>query len=144
MAHSKPIAAHVAAFQVASSLTEARAGLAHAAGEAVKARYSLAYFQALRETEAIERAGGEKLLGANEAARARALVIALAEDANYQAEREYAAECELDERMAEVDVQAQQDQLKILLACLGAGITEIDPDLLWLGLPPTGEGKSEQ
>lgn len=136
---AKQIAAHVAAFRVSGSLVEARAGLAHAASEAAKARYSLAYFQALREAEAIERAGGEKLLGANDAARARALVIALAEDANYQGEREYCDECALDERMAEVDVQAQKDQLNILLACLDAGITEIDEDLLWLGLPATAE-----
>jgi len=130
----RKVAVHAAAFQVAASLTEARAGLATAAGELAKANYSLAYFRAMHETAAFETAG-EKALGSNEAARARALTIALAEDPNYQAERDYHTECELDLRMAEVDVQAQKDQLNILLACLDAGITDIEESLLWLGLP---------
>jgi len=135
--NGRKVAVHAAAFRVAASLTEARAGLATAAGELAKANYSLAYFRAMRETAAIEAAGGEKALGSNKASRERALTVALAEDPDFQAERDYHAECDLELRMAEVDVQAQKDQLNILLACLDAGITDIEESLLWLGLPMT-------
>lgn len=135
MDYNHTLPTHVAAFRVAARLAEARAELAHTTSEKIQADYSLASLRALHEQQAIDQAGGDKALGTNAEARARALTLALAADADYQAEVAYGQECELAVRMSDVELHAHRDQLSILLACLDAGITEIDEDLLWLGLP---------
>lgn len=135
MNHNHTIPTHVAAFRVAAKLAEARAELAYTTSEQMKAEYGLRGLRALHEQQAIEQAGGDKALGANAEARERALTLALQADVDYQAEVDFGQECDLAVRMSDVEVHAHREQLSILLACLDAGIAEIDEELLWLGLP---------
>ena len=74
--------------------------------------------EALAQQRAIEAAGGEKALGTNQAARDRALRIALAEDEGYRQAQELYRSAYLEARKAEADMLAEVERLKVLRTAL--------------------------
>lgn len=97
----------------------------------------LAIAKAQAEQAAIAAAGDEKALGSNEAARQRALTIALANDAEYQAVVKAVRDLETDADRQQCDLETYQDRrrewewtirLRLAEALDGRAISSDEPD----------------
>ena len=72
--------------------------------------------EAQAEARAIEAAGSEKALGENEAARKRALLIAVESDAGYHVALEEQTLAETHKALAQADLEALQNRIKLYRA----------------------------
>jgi len=119
----------LAALDLAGRLGTARAALATCTADVLACERELAQHKALAELALIATvAGDEKQLGANEDARKRAYLLHLEQDARYRDARADLDAAELERRMTEVEVKLLSDQLSILLAALGAGVSDLPAD----------------
>jgi hypothetical protein len=116
---------------MATGLPDLRKRLAAAQIGARNEREDLRVIQARAETRAIEAAGGEKQLGANAESRERALLIALADDAEYQGLLNMTRELERLAADLEAELEGERDirreqewaiRLRLAAALDGRGI----------------------
>lgn len=120
---------HLAALDLAGRLGTARAALAHCTADVLACERELAQHKALAELALIATVDGdEKKLGANEDARKRAYLLHLEQDTPYLTARIDLDAAELERRMTEVEVKLLSDQLSILLAAMGAGVSDLPAD----------------
>jgi len=98
----------------------------------VNAERLLKVEEAKAEVRAAEAAGGKKNLGPNVEACRRALVIAVAEDEDYQKALDLWRRAYLDHEAAKAEVEAERERLAVLKAALwwsGAGEVQNGVDL---------------
>lgn len=123
------IPTHLAALDLAGRLGTARAALATCTADVLACERELAQHKALAELALIATVDGdEKKLGANEDARKRAYLLHLEQAPRYRDARADLDAAELERRMAEVEVKLLSEQLSILLAALGAGVSDLPAD----------------
>lgn len=129
MTYQTDVPIHLAALDVAGKLAEARHYLSTCVADVLSCERELAQHKALAELALIATvAGDEKKLGANEDARKRAYLLHLEQAPRYLTARADLDAGERERRITEVEVKLLSDQLSILLAALGAGISTLPAD----------------
>ncbi len=94
---------------------DARLQLARLTVQEAAAKRSLDLARARAEVRAIEKAGGEKALGPNQAARDRAFVLALAEDEEYRGFLDAYIQAQLARHAAEAQLEAARLYARALI-----------------------------
>ena len=96
--------------EITLTLIRLRAELSSTQARAADAKVALRHVTADRETALIAAAGGDKTLGANADARARALLLLLDADPAYTHARDAHAEADRLMRMSQVELDCARDQ----------------------------------
>lgn len=104
------------ALEIIDLLRQARLDYGELTLNLAEAERGLTVAKAQAESDAIIAAGDEKALGANQAARDRALVLALQDDPGYAAALQYHREAMETRLTVQAEIKAYEDELKVILA----------------------------
>ena len=103
---------------VVQDLRLARVALAARLRETAAQEYVVETVKAAAEARVVQDAGGEKGLGENEAARKRALTAKVAENPMFTKAQQDLWDEQYQAKLAQVEVDARQDELKVLVAAM--------------------------
>ena len=104
------------ALEITKLIRSARLGYAEAGLILATTEHDLTFARAVAEATVIDQAGGPKALGGNQADRDRELTLGLEVNEDYQKALKARNAAELGKAMAQANLEALQNELKVLLA----------------------------